>query len=249
VGDQVAIAAMNNVLQSEAVLAALGSRGTFTDDFWTNEHAFDVPYANGATLGAATAAASHYAAIERLTAARPSGAPTYIMDSWTALDLAPLGYQIRLADEWFIRALPVEQRLEPRVESIASAARLAEFEAASVAGFGAIPPATAGHTYHPSLLDDDRFHFFGARIDGDIVAGVMLFRESRCTGVYTFFTLPDFRGHGLGSAVLRHALNHAPDTLLATNPSPLSRRIFERLGFQPVGERRIWMRPARDRRV
>ena len=45
------IAAMNNVMQSEAVLAALGSTGSFTDDFWSNDHSFAIPYANGATLG------------------------------------------------------------------------------------------------------------------------------------------------------------------------------------------------------
>lgn len=240
--DLVHLAATNNILQSEAVLAALGSTGSFTDAFWSNNHSFEIPYANGATLGGPENNADHLRAIEQLTATRPPNVPTHIMDSWAALDLTLLGYRLRISDEWHIRTEPVELHPNSRVEPITTAGELATFEAASVAGFGGVPPAEPGHTYRLSLLEDDRFQFFGVRVDGELAAGVMLFRDPRCTGVYTYFTLPEHRGQGLGTALLRHAIGHAPNLPLATNPSEMSRRIFERLGFRAVGSRRIWAR-------
>lgn len=240
--DLVGRAAYNNILQSEAVLQALGSRGNFTDGFWSNDHRFPIPYANGATLGGLERAEHQLAEIERFTASRPADAPTYIMDSRAALNLAPLGYQVRIADEWFVRTTPVEPQPDPRVVRIATTADLAAFEAASVAGFGDTPPSDAGHTYHPALINDARFQFFAARVDGAIASGVMLFHDPDCTGVYTFFTLSEHRGHGLGTAVLQHALGYARNSFLATNPSDMSQGIFGRLGFQNVGQRRIWVK-------
>ena len=238
--DLIGLAATNNVLQSEAVLAALGSRGSFSGSFWSNDHTFDIPYANGATLGPVGSATRQLGAIERFSATRPPGSATYIMDSRAALELEPLGYRVRIADEWFVRTTPIEPLMDPRVTAIMSASPLAEFEGASVIGFDGAPPASAGHTYAAALVEDARFQFFCARIDGELAAGVMLFHDPDCVGVYTLFTLPAYRGQGLGTAVLQHALSHAPDLPLATNPSEMSRGIFQRLGFLAVGERRIW---------
>lgn len=240
----VAMAALNNALQSEAVLAAVGSSGAFGEVFWQNDHRFDIPYANGATLGSAADGARHLEAIKRLTAAREPDVPTYVMDSWATLDLEPLGYRVRFADEWFVSELPPQPSGPPlaSIEVIDNAARLVEWEAASVIAFGGGAPETRGHTYPPGLLADERFTFYGVDVDGALAAGVLLFRDPACTGVYTFFTLPEYRGRGLGTALLRHALNHAPDPPLATNPSEMSRGIFSKLGFRAVGERRVWAR-------
>ncbi len=244
-GELIGLAARNNIFQSEAVLAALGSTGSFTDHFWTNQHTFDVPYANGATLGAVADIQQHYTAIEHLTASRPLEVPTFIMDSWAALDLSELGYRVRLSDGWFVRAGPPLRGVDDtcfEVETITTSKGIAEFEAASAIGFGGAPPDTSGHTYPAALLSDERFTFSGLRVDGILASGVFLFEDPACVGVFTFFTLPAYRGRGLGSSVLRHALSHAPNLPLATNPSSMSRGIFERLNFQAAGERRIWVR-------
>lgn len=240
----VAMAALNNARQSEAVLAAVGSTGTFTDAFWRNEHRFDIPYANGAALGSAAHGTQHLKEIERLTAARSADTPTFVMDSWAALDLEQLGYRVRIADEWFVRDRPPERTGPPLagIERIESAARLAEWEAAGVVGFGGVAPETPGHTYPATLLNDERFAFYGVDVEGRLAAGVMLFRDPACTGVYTFFTLPAYRGRGLGTALLGRALSEAPNRPMATNPSSMSRGIFSRLGFRAIGERRIWVR-------
>ena len=242
----IAIAAANNVLQSEAVLAALGSPGTFSELFWVNDHTFDVPYANGATLYRPDAVDDHSRAIDQLLASRSETAPTFVMDSFATLDLAPLGFQVRIADEWFVcdasREMVSKPNDGPPVVRIDTPSGLAEFEAASAIAFGGTPPATPGSTYPASLLRDQRFRFYGVRVDGELVSGVFLFVEPACTGVYTFFTLPDHQGRGFGSQVLQSALATAQGRLLATNPSTMSRAIFERLGFIAIGERRIWAR-------
>ena len=242
----IAAAALNNVLQSEAVLEALGSPGTFTSSFWTNQHCWDIPYANGATLGPESHPGEHLAAVERLTANRPPGAATYVMDSWAALDLTPLGYRIHFTDEWFIRSGPASiERPESLdgIRPITTAVELAEFERASVLGFDdPLPDAAPGHTYAPSLLDDARFQFFGLYVDEILASGLFLFRDPRCTGVFTFFTLPEHRGQGHATHLLQTALTHAPDLRIATNPSPMSHGIFSKLGFRPIGPRRLWFR-------
>ncbi|CAN5732795.1 hypothetical protein BH23CHL2_BH23CHL2_04540 [soil metagenome] len=232
---------MNNILQSEVVLAALDSTGRFTDTFWRNDHTFDIPYANGATLGPGSNTRSHYAVIEALTKSRPPATPTYVMDSRAALDLTGLGYQLRIADEWLIREessaqlVPVPDNIA--AEIIRTRTDLAAFERASVIGFGGEPSDASGHTYSPQLLTDDRFRFFGLHADGELAAGVMLFEDPRCIGVYTLFTLPDYRNRGFGTVVLEKALRRVPGKPIATNPSSMSRRIFERLGFRAAGER------------
>ena len=239
-------AALNNVLQSEAVLEALGPPGTFTGNFWTNRHCRDIPYANGATFGPESHPGEHLEAVERLTAARPPGAATYVMDSWAALDLTPLGYRIRFTDEWFIRSGPAGlsgPQSANDVRPITSVTELAEFERASVLGFDdPLPDAAPGHTYAPTLLDDARFQFFGLYVDEILASGLFLFSDPRCTGVFTFFTLPEYRGQGHATRLLQTALTHAPDLPIATNPSSMSRGIFSKLGFQPTGERQLWAR-------
>lgn len=239
-------AALNNVLQSEAVLAALGSPGIITEEFWVNQHCLSVPYANGGTLGVDADPQHHLDKIAQLTSARPPDATTYVMDSWAALDLTSLGYEIRFTDEWFIRHRRIDAAGTPGTEDvrlITSKDELAEFERASVLGFDAQPvDAASGQTYVPALLDDDRFRFFGLYVNDALVSGVFLFEDPWSVGVFTFFTLPAFRGQGLGSNLLRVALRQAPDLPIATNPSPMSRGIFSKLGFQPVGERRLWVR-------
>ncbi len=167
------------------------------------------------------------------------------MDSRAALDLAPLGYEVRFTDEWFVRTGPVETA--PAVEAegvkiIRTAEELAEYEMGDVIGFGGISPGTPGHTYGAELLADERFTFYGMYQEGRLASGVFLFRDPRCLGVYAFFTLPEYRGRGLGTSLLQHVLSETPNVLLATNPSAMSRGIFTKLGFRAVGERRIWER-------
>lgn len=247
--DPVALAAMNNVLQSEAVLAAVGSTRTFTDTFWSNDHSYDIPYANGATLGSPEDRDAHLTAVSDLTASRPPGAPTFVMDSFAALDLAPKGFTIRIADEWFVReGSPARRHLTSShdIRQIESDNELALFEAASVAGFGGTPPDSPGHTYPAALLSDPRFRFFTLHTDGELAAGVFLFEDPACTGVFTFFTLPGHRNRGIGTALLDEVLGQAPEKLLATNPSSMSREIFASFGFRPAGGRRIWVREAQS---
>jgi GNAT superfamily N-acetyltransferase len=244
--DLIARAAANNIHQSEAVLEALGSRGKFTDDLWTNPHLWNIPYANGGTLSVGGDEQRQLDEIAQLTSGRPAGVATYVMDSWAVLDLTPLGYEIHFTDEWYVLRKPVTdggQSGGERVRPIVHPDDLAEFDRASVLGFDvALPSDPPGHTFAPSLLDDGRFQFLGLYVDGALASGLYLFDDSDSTGVYTFFTLPRYRGRGHATELLRTALQAVSTFPLATNPSPLSRGIFAKLGFQPIGERRLWRR-------
>jgi GNAT superfamily N-acetyltransferase len=242
--DLIAVAARNNILQSEAVLAALGAAGVMGDYFWSNPHGFDIPYAHGATLGQASDRDRQRAAIKDLTAARSS--TTVIMDSWAAHDLTSLGYRLLFADEWLVRAsTPVRSPERPEdlsIERIETATVLAAFEAASMIAFGDAPADKAGTLYAPTLLDDENFSFFAGRVDGEPAGGVLTFREAASLGIYTLFTLPDYRGRGIGTALVETALQVAPHLPAVTNPSSLSRRIFAGLGFESAGPRKLWIR-------
>jgi GNAT superfamily N-acetyltransferase len=240
----IAIAARNNVLQTEAVLAALGSTGVIGDHFWSNPHDFDIPYAHGATLGQASDRDRQRAAIKDLTAARSSA--TVIMDSWAAHDLTSLGYRLLFADEWLVRAsAPVRSPERPEdlsIERVETPTVLAAFEAASTIAFGDAPADKAGTLYAPTLLDDENFSFFAGRVDGELAAGVLTSQDDASLGIYTLFTLPDYRGRGIGTALVETALQVAPHLPAVTNPSPMSRRIFASLRFESAGPRALWIR-------
>ncbi len=87
-----------------------------------------------------------------------------------------------------------------------------------------------------------------ARIDGEPVAGALVYRHRDAAGIHAVATRPDARGHGAASAIVRYALERDPVgpgvrySIFADSPR-LERRL-SRLGFRPALSFREYDLPA-----
>ncbi len=165
-----------------------------------------------------------------------------LCDSWSALDLGPLGFQERVREPWFVRPPgelePEEEPVELDVVQVATPDEVAEFELASARGFGG-EDATVEATFHPpSILGDARMRMLTGRVEGRAVAAAMSFRGEEATGIYGVTTVASARGRGYATALTRALIDPERPTVLS--PSHEAERLYRRLGFEQVGELRQW---------
>jgi ribosomal protein S18 acetylase RimI-like enzyme len=96
-----------------------------------------------------------------------------------------------------------------------------------------------------STLPPDQVHAYGARADGDTVAVMIAVDSAENTEIAWVATLPEARGRGLATALMRRALwdsrerGNRTATLQATK---LGAPVYERVGFRDVGELQMWER-------
>ncbi|MBT4125764.1 MAG: GNAT family N-acetyltransferase [Chloroflexi bacterium] len=238
---QVAIA--NFVDHCQAIPNALGSPGSKTPILSTNQHTLNIPYPNGITISGSDNPDSQLSQIRQLLAGRPTDATTSIVDSYSSLDLTPLGFHAIFETPWSFRSpAPVEPQQtsepQPRVESVNTPAQLQEFDRVAAVGFG---QPDADIVYSAPLLSDHRYGFYFIRHSNNVVAGIQTFTNNDSIGIYTLFTLPEFQQKGLATRLVEHALASEMNLPAITNPSDDSERIFEKAGFTNIGTRTIWL--------
>ncbi len=118
-----------------------------------------------------------------------------------------------------------------------------ELEALSVRGFGNEDDTIEPGTIHPpAILDDPRMVLWLGRVDGKPVGAAMSYRTDQAVGIFGVTTIAAMRQRGYGTALTRAAMlaNTGLPSVLA--PSPEGERVYRRLGFEQVGELRIWSR-------
>jgi len=186
---------------------------------------------------------SKLAAVDALVA-QPGRDVVAVWDTFQEWDLAPRGFEVYEEGYWFARepggAMPPTP-LDLRIEAVANAETLIEFERTSAAGFKASPAAPAT-THHPRSLRGGPLSYFLGRVDGESVATSIACVAAACVGVYGVATVPEFRGRGYGAAMTWAALSVAPALPSVLQPSDLARPLYERLGYEPVGRFTNWMR-------
>jgi GNAT superfamily N-acetyltransferase len=97
-------------------------------------------------------------------------------------------------------------------------------------------------------LSGDGLHLYGARLDGEPVATVVTCEHDGDCGVELVATVPEARGRGLATALLRRAVADARErgctstSLVATTAG---RPVYERLGYRPLGAIDMWERRRR----
>lgn len=237
------IAVNNFVDHCQAIPNSLGSPGSRTPAFSTNQHTLNIPYPNGITIGQTGSHDSQMSQIRQMIAGRPGGAVTSVVDSFSSLDLAPLGFHTLFDTPWaFRQAAPTDSLpiLEPqlRIETVNTPAQLQEFDRAAAAGFGQSDDDTV---YSTPLLTDPRYDFYFIRQSNEIAAGVQTFTNDESIGVYTLFTLPEYRHKGFAKRLVNHVLNLTPNLPAVTNPSKDSDHLFRNAGFSHIGTRTIWL--------
>jgi len=176
-----------------------------------------------------------------------------VCDSWSVLDLEPLGLEERDRDgfverarePWFLRPageLPCAAApSELEIVRVSTRAEVAEFEAVSVRGFGGEDASVEVGTFHPqSILADRRMTMLIGRVEDGAIAAAMSYRSDQAVGIYGVTTVSSARGRGYASALTRALIDPAAPAVLS--PSPEAENLYRRLGFEQVGELRQWQR-------
>jgi GNAT superfamily N-acetyltransferase len=87
-----------------------------------------------------------------------------------------------------------------------------------------------------------------ARVDGSIAGGGASYAVGEVLGIFGTATVARFRRRGVQRAMVMWAMANAPReaalAIATTEPGSTSQRTFERLGFQVVYTRTIFVRPA-----
>lgn len=176
-----------------------------------------------------------------------------LYDCWGTRDLTPIGFRRVVQNPWYLRApgaapaLNVPEGLT--IEIARTAQQLADFERASWEGFE--EPANAEEAFrgrtafsqHPlATLTDTNMVYLNARLEGEVVAGVIIHATEDMMGVYGISTLPRFRRRGYASALMRAAVALRPDLPMSVFPDPDTLPIYSVLGFERAGEIGFWIR-------
>jgi ribosomal protein S18 acetylase RimI-like enzyme len=218
-----------------AWLTALGLRSDTRPDAW---RALDPPphiYFSAITLRSdATAEA----------VADTAGA---VCDSWQTIDLEQSGFRDWRHEPWFFCVAPEpfgdETPPELEIVRVATPHDVEELEAVSVRGFEKEDATIEPGTIHPpAILDDPRMVLWLGRVEDKPVGAAMSYRTDEAVGVFGVTTIASMRRRGYGTALTRAAMLVDSGLPSVLAPSPEGEGLYRRLGFQRVGELRIWSR-------
>jgi GNAT superfamily N-acetyltransferase len=94
------------------------------------------------------------------------------------------------------------------------------------------------------LADHPECYFLMHRVDGKMVAGMLLYCKNGNAGIHEVGTLEAYRGKGIAKALLLHALSIAKKqgcTCATLQASPMGVPVYESLGFEDVGTVNTWL--------
>jgi acetyltransferase (GNAT) family protein len=170
-----------------------------------------------------------------------------VCDSWQTVALEQFGFHDWRHEPWFFCEPSVapsdETPDELEIVRVATAQEVEELEAVSVRGFGnegdTIEP---GAIHPPTILDEPRMVLWLGRVEGKPVGAAMSYRTDEAVGIFGVTTIASMRRRGYGTALTRSAMlvDTGLPSILA--PSPEGEGVYRRLGFEHVGELRIWAR-------
>jgi predicted GNAT family acetyltransferase len=81
------------------------------------------------------------------------------------------------------------------------------------------------------------------RVEGKPVGAAMSYRTDGAVGIFGVTTIASMRRRGYGTALTRAAMLVETGLPCILAPSPEGESVYRRLGFEHVGELRIWSRP------
>jgi ribosomal protein S18 acetylase RimI-like enzyme len=218
-----------------AWLAALGLRSAADADAWRALGRPPHIYFSAITLRPDTPAEA---------VAHAGGA---VCDSWQTIDLEPFGFRDWRHEPWFLCASsePSGREAPPELEivRVATAHEVEELEAVSVRGFGNEGDTIEPGTLHPpTILEDPRMVLWLGRVEGKPVGAAMSYRTDEAVGIFGVTTIASARGRGYGGALTRAAMLADTGLPAILAPSEEGASLYRKLGFEQVGELRIWSR-------
>ncbi len=242
-GDRVRRAAYNNAVWFDSVCRAHGLIGEFAPGIWLNRHRTPQFYPNAVTISDQVDSAAQMQSIGALIATKVPGQLS-VKDSFSALDLAPLGFSVLFDEQWIYRpasmALPDSRSENIRWAKIDRSSDLIKWEDAWRGEAAEESTTPRSPIFMPPLLDDPDVAVLAAYRDGRIVAGVIANRTGDVVGMSNLFVPPhDARELGIGCvAALIEAFPALPIVGYEGGPAL---KAAQRMGFDAIGPLRIWL--------
>jgi hypothetical protein len=237
-------AARNNAVWCDTVCRTHGKPGDFLEGIWINRRETPRFYPNAVTLSEAVGTAVQ---LERIRDLVDVGIPgTWgIKDSFSALDLAPLGVEVLFEATWIYRPAslprPGDDITQVRWASVGGASELARWEAA---WRGA--PANEGTTkqapiFLPSLLMDSNVVVLAAYRKHRIVAGAIANRTGDVAGLSNLF-VPQRHPEPFRAGCVAAVIDAFPGLPIVGYDRGRELAAAQALGFELLGPVRIWAR-------
>jgi GNAT superfamily N-acetyltransferase len=168
-------------------------------------------------------------------------APRAVYDSWNRLDLVPFGFLQTRLEIWYLRpagSLPEASDPDELTIERTEPLDLVEFEAVSVRGFGG-GEVRAGSIHPPNA--DPRMSYWLGRVEDEGVCAAMSYETDLAVGIFGVTTVEAARGRGYATALMRRAIRvETGKPAVLNTDSDVAMRVYERLGFQRVGECPLW---------
>ena len=175
---------------------------------------------------------------------------TYLWSAWPTPDLRPRGWELTGHPPLLVRPPggvlpPAAQGLE--VREVSTPAGLEDWALVAVEGYplDELSPYRPGSLLDERILRDRRWRFWVGYEDGRPVSIGTLFVSHGLAELALGVTLPQARGRGFWSALVRERLRAEPDLLSGGVFSDDSRPGIQRLGYLPVVRLTLWHRTRR----
>ncbi|MDX6408440.1 MAG: hypothetical protein QOE13_1511 [Gaiellaceae bacterium] len=168
-----------------------------------------------------------------------------VCDSWQIIDLEPFGFRDWRHEPWFVcpAARSSEDTTPPELQivRVETPQEVEELELVSVRGFGKEDDTIeAGVIHPPTILENPRMVLWLGRVEGKPVGAAMSYRTDEAVGIFGVTTIASARRRGYGTALTRAAMLDESGLPAILAPSPEGDALYRRLGFEQVGELRIW---------
>lgn len=237
-------AALNNALWCDAVCDAQGHPGEFLDDVWLNRSPTPLYYPNVVTLSAGARSAAQIERVWGLIRAGLAGNWS-VKDSFAALDLEPLGFQVAFKASWLWRdprqsaEMPDAESEDVRWRPIQAPDGLRDWEAA----WAEKSPAPR-RIFLPDLLEQSGGVFLAAYQAQKIVAGVIANRTDDVVGISNVFVPPEQADRFWQGGI--HAVEAIfPGLAMVDYERGDDLLRAQALGFEAIGPLMVWERKER----
>jgi hypothetical protein len=228
------LCAANNVDWYQCVFRAHGLESGRAATHWQSRAAPPPYYSNLVTLSP-DGQDGQLAAIQALDANLGRGFS--LKDSFSALDLGGLGFEILFQAQWIWReAAAPRLAAAPGWERVSTNADLALWER----GWNGSSPADM-RVFPPSMLDVPEIGFFGLKKDGRYEAGCIGNRSADTVGFSNFYAPSQNKTRHLNSAVSMAAAFAPALPVAGYERGPDLERALKS-GFQSAGALRIWLK-------
>lgn len=236
-------AARNNAIWCDTICRAHGAAGEFHADIWFNRNPVPRFYPNVVTLSNQRPVAAQLAHVQALVAAILPD-QWAIKDSFAALDLATLGFQLFFAANWIWRtpSTPLPNTHDQGIQwvRIQDEGQLTQWESAwsgtNDDSSPQLPPL-----FLPTLLADPDIAFIAAYQGSAIIAGAIANRTDTVVGLSNLFIPPaDYVAFWAGCVATAQAT--FPGLPLVGYESGADLARAEAVGFEKLQSLRVWGR-------